>query len=309
MSETNAKADELLHTLIHSGNLRCVVALTTQMVREAQLRHDLDPVATIALGRVLSCTAVLASTVKDDSGSVRCEFDCDGPLRYIVGECTGEGACRGYVAVPQVAEVLDGKPLPQSVGEAVGNGLLTVTLIERAGATPYNGVTELTTGEIAMDIAAYLSQSVQVPSAVAAGVKLDTKGQVIGAGAILIQRMGDRDLPEAELQIIEKKLHEELHLSDRIAAGADAKAIFQFLTGVDPTSIFLTTRPVKFGCTCTRETMRNVLVRLGRDEVQEIQNEVGKIEVRCQYCSTRRQFTVEELFEDGSPPSGTSDLN
>ena len=289
--------DILLNTLLYGGNLRCVVATTTHLVQEAVRRHQTDPVASIALGRSLGCSQVLASNLKTEVGIVSCEFDGDGPLQKVVSECNGAGECRGYVGVPQVAAVLsEGEKVPQSVGAALGmRGHLTISQVDRKGAGPYTGICELASGEIAADVAYYLSRSVQTPSAVAAGVKLDKDGEVLGAGAVLVQKMGGGHITEEQLRDIERKLYQDLRLSERIVSGDSVDEIFEYLTGIEPSTIFLTKRPIKFHCGCERDRMKRYLKQLGQEELQTIYDEVGKIEVRCQYCGDEHRFALEEF--------------
>ncbi|MHA4915601.1 Hsp33 family molecular chaperone HslO, partial [Enterococcus faecium] len=79
---------------------------------------------------------------------------------------------------------------------------------------PYNGVSALQDGEIASDIARFLTDSEQIPSAVAAGVKLAPDGRVLGAGGVLVQRLGGAVLPDAALTGLEENMRTHLGLSD-----------------------------------------------------------------------------------------------
>src|SRR5262249_32715133 len=134
----------------------------------------LDPITTIAFGRAVSCVALLASTLKQGKEYVHASFTGRGLIERVVAECNGDGECRGYVSPPRVLEDQPaGTEAPESVGEAMGGaGLLSVTRGKPGDKSPYNAVIELQSGEIATDVARYLTDSEQIPSAVAAGVKL-----------------------------------------------------------------------------------------------------------------------------------------
>jgi len=277
---------------------RAAVAVTTDTVREAQRRHGLDPITTIAVGRAISCAALLASTFKQGKEYVHCSFAGTGLLTKVVGECNGDGECRGFASPPRIMEDQpEGTPVPDTVGEAMGGaGMLTVTRGRPGDQSPYNAVLELQSGEIAADIARYLSDSEQIPSAVAAGVKLSPKGEVLAAGGVLVQRLGGAMLEEGTLADLENKMRSHLELSDRLARGEGADAIIKFLAGNDPKWGVLTSRALRFKCTCSRDRMAATLMGLGEDQLQSIQEETGRIEVRCQYCSDTHAFHLAELI-------------
>src|SRR5690606_20712958 len=142
-----------------------------------------------------------------------------GPLQKIIAECTGNGEVRGYTAHPQIVRVLGSEgPVPSSVGEALGReGTLFVTR-GRLGEEPYRTINQFADGEIASDVTKYLAEADQIPSAVAAGVKLSAEGEVLGAGAVLVQQLGGQLLKGKELKMLETKMA-EVGISDRIAAG------------------------------------------------------------------------------------------
>lgn len=293
--------DILAHYHMFDYRARCAVAVTTEIVRELQKRHQLDPVTTIAVGRAVSCAALLASVLKSGQEYVHMRFAGEGGLlEKVIAECNGDGHCRGYAVPPRLLEVMSpGDEAPGSVGEALGGrGLLTVTRglpVELGG--PYNAVSALENGEIATDIARYLTDSEQIPSAVAAGVKLALDGSVLAAGGVLVQKLGGAVLEEAELTAIEERMRQQLSISDRIAAGQSSDEIVAFLQGDIGQFGLLMTRPLTFKCTCTHDKMMRALVALGEDELNSILKETGKLAVRCQYCAEEREFRLAELIK------------
>lgn len=302
--------DILAHYHMYDFRARCVVAVTTDLVREAQRRHGLDPITTIAVGRALSCAAMLASTLKAGKDYIHCSFAGEnGPLNKVLAECNGDGECRGYAVPARIGTVTDAAHaptqdpkiqdlrIPQSIGEAMGGkGVLTVTRAAGASRQPYTAMSAFENGEIASDVARYLTDSEQIPSAVAAGVKLDRNGQVLGAGGVLVQRLGGAELEEDVLRSIEHRMRLQLNLSERIAHGESCDQIVSFLQGGQGTFGALTTRALCFRCSCSRSKMANALAALGEEQLKDIRRETGKIEVRCPYCEDTQLFRLEELI-------------
>lgn len=276
---------------------RCAFAVVTETTREAQRRHHLDPLTTIALGRALGSAALLASILKHPDEYVHLNFKGKGLLSQVLAECNGAGHCRGYTAPHSIAEALtEQDELPQSVGEAIGSeGVLVVTR-GRYGQEPYRAVSALQNGEIASDVARYLTDSEQIPSAVAAGVKLDSAGQVLAAGAILVQKLAGANLDDASLARIEQRFTNELKLSDRLHAGATPEQIVALIQANEGQHGLLMQRALCFQCTCSRDKMGRALMLLGEDELRKINDETGKLEMRCHYCSTEHGFKLAELL-------------
>lgn len=291
-------ADILSHYQMFDYTARCAVAVTTELTREAQRRHNLDPLTTIALGRALSCTALLASTLKLDDQYVHCNFSgAGGLISRVVAECNGQGDCRGYVSPSQIAALVDSaEAVPLTVGEAMGPiGHLTVTR-GKPSTQPYNAVCDFLNGEIASDMARFLTESEQIPSAVAAGVKLSPEGEVLAAGGVLFQKLAGAALPEQAIADVEHRMaKEELALSDRIARGESIDALVAYLQGAPSGFGLLTARPLRFKCTCTREKMMSALLAVGPAECKSIMEETGKLEMRCTYCGDAHSFRLEEM--------------
>jgi molecular chaperone Hsp33 len=243
---------------------------------------------------------LLASTLKKANEYIHGTISGDGVLKRVVAECNGAGDCRGYTAPFTLVSVLgqregsqDSK-VPESVGEAIGQGRLTVTKGSYGEGTPYAAIVDLATGEIAADFARFLTESEQIPSAVAAGVKLNHKGQVISAGGILVQRLGGAVVSDDELKGLGDKIS-KINLSDRIALGESAEDLIKYMQDTQEAWGLLAQRELRFKCTCTREKMALTAMGLGPAELENLISEVGKIEVNCAYCSSSQQFNLSEL--------------
>ncbi len=290
--------DQLVHYHMFDYSARGVVIVTTDTVREAQKRHQLDPVTTIALGRALTSIAMLASTLKSGKSYIHGVFSGEGPLKKVVAECNGDGECRGYTAPSQMASVISkSSAMPDSIGAAMGHsGTLTITHGSPGLTNSYQAISKLENGEIAADVARYLSDSEQIPSAVAAGVKLSATGEVLSAGGVLVQRLGGAELGDSELSLIESRLATGLHISDRIAGGETPDQIMRFLQGTDGNFGQLLVRDIRFHCGCSQEKMMGALSAISESELRKIEEETGGIEVRCHYCNTARSFRLEQLL-------------
>jgi molecular chaperone Hsp33 len=205
--------DYLVRATAEEGQIFALVARTSDLVEEARTLHNTSPVATAALGRVLTGAALMAASLKDGH-RLTLRIEGDGPLDSIVATAR-PGAVKGYVAEPQVDLPLKAKG-KLDVGRAVGKGSLYI--IKDLGLKePYVGSVELVSGEIGEDLAYYFTASEQKPSAVGLGVLVEPEGKVKAAGGYLLQLLpgASKELAEA----LEKKIKEAGAVSRLISLG------------------------------------------------------------------------------------------
>jgi molecular chaperone Hsp33 len=280
--------DYLVRATGAGGTIRAIVATTTGLVAEAQRRHDLSPLATAALGRALTGAALLGATGKDKQ-TVTLRFDVGGPIGGVTAEATAEGHARGFVKQPHV-------DLPLSrhgkfdVAGALGPGFLHV--IKDIGVREYyTGTSEIVSGEIAEDLAYYLTTSEQVPSAVGLGVLMNEAG-VVAAGGYLLQTLpaassADVDRLEANLKLLGA-------VSARVSEGQSPEEMLATLLAGMEYEI-LATQPLSFHCRCSRERAAEILASIHQRDLRDLHDEDEGAELTCQFCAATYRFTKDEL--------------
>lgn len=177
--------DRIVRTMSANGEVSVRVMACTGLVAGATRLHRTTPVASAAFGRTLACSLLLASGKKDGE-TLQIEFRGDGPIRGITAIANGEGCVRGYLGDPRI-DLPPNSAGKLDVGKAVGKGILAVVRNSKYAQQPYTGLVPIATGEIAEDVAVYLADSEQTPSALGVGVYVSETGQVTGAGGFLVQ--------------------------------------------------------------------------------------------------------------------------
>lgn len=289
--------DKLIHGTAADGTIRVMAAITTEIVREAVRRHQTSPTVSVALGRVLTGTLLLGSSLKDfDRLTVKIE--CDGAIEGIVAETTAQGKVRGYVRNP-VAELLTNNSIEPKVNEIVGEGMFHV--IREAGfdvgiyREPYHGSVPLYTGEIAEDFAYYLMQSEQIPSAVLLGVLLQNEDPFIkAAGGVMLQVMPGAN--EHIITMIEDTIRHAPHISEMIDEGATPEDLVKLALGIIDYEI-LEERDVEFKCNCSQERAVALISSLGKAEVESMLLEDKGASMTCGFCNQTYQLDEAQLQE------------
>ena len=179
--------DYVVRAVAAGGEVRAFACTTKHLVEEARLHHDSMPVATAALGRLLSAGSMMGLMMKGENDRLTLQIKGDGPIGGLIVTADSKARVKGYVYNPDVELPLksEGK---LDVGAAVGSGVLTV-IRDMGLKEPYVGRTNLITGEIAEDLTYYFASSEQVPSVVALGVLVDRDYSVKRAGGFIIQLM------------------------------------------------------------------------------------------------------------------------
>lgn len=179
------------------------------------------------------------------------------------------------------------------VGGAVGRGSLTVVQDVPWGE-PYTSQTELFSGEIGDDIAAYYVSSEQVPTSVGVGVLVDTDLSVKQAGGFIVQLMPD--CPEDVIAQLEANLDGIAPVTDLLEQGMTPTDILGLVLR-DLDFKPMETRPVEFRCNCSRERTERVLLAMGVDELQGLIDDGKPADLVCSFCNSTYTFTVDELEE------------
>lgn len=279
--------DGMLRLSLLEGQARAFLIESTQLVETARRLHGLSRIATAALGRTLTCTAMMGAMLKGEKESVSVTIKGGGPIGSVVTVGHVDGSVKGYVDNPGVDLPRTTKKLP--VGDAVGKaGKLTV--VKDLGLRdPYVGQTNLVSGEIAEDFAMYFTASEQVPSLVSLGVLVGDK--VEAAGGLIIQMLPGAS--EAAIRSVEMSAPMFADISATMKEYHLKGALEQLLVHLQP-EILGESQPV-FKCNCSRERIERMLITLGREEMEDMIATQHGAQVDCHFCNKRYEFTEAEL--------------
>lgn len=284
-------ADEIVRGNSTDGSIRVFAAVTTNLVNEAQRIHKSFPVATAALGRVLTAAAIMGADLKGKHDTTTIQFRGDGPLGTIVAVTDSKSQVRGYVANPFVELPLNKKG-KLDVGKGVGRGMLGV-VSDLGLKEPYSGQVPIVTGEIAEDLTYYFAVSQQIPTAIGLGVLVDTDNRAKCAGGFILQLMPEAT--EETAKKLEALIKELPPVTEMIEQGMNAQdMLFRVTEGFD---MIADNHPIEpaYRCSCSRMRMEEALVSIGRKELEEIIQEDEKAEMTCRFCDETYQFNRSEL--------------
>ena len=280
--------DGILNISLMNGQARAILIESTQLVQRAKDIHGLSRIATAALGRTLTATAMMGSMLKGGDESVTVSIRGGGPIGSVLAVAGADCSVRGYVGNPGVDLPRTGPKLP--VGAAVGKeGRLSV-IKDLKLREPYVGQVNLVSGEIAEDFAMYFTASEQTPSLVSLGVLVSDE-KVEAAGGLIVQMMPGAS--EAAIQSIEMSAGMFMDISGTMKEYHLEGAVNQLLTHLQPE--VLERRDVQYACDCSRERVERALITLGAKELNDMIDEQHGAQVDCHFCNKRYGFTEHDL--------------
>ena len=284
--------DYIVRATAADNQIRAFAATTKELVEKARAAHDTSPVATAALGRLLTGGVMMGAMMKGEKDLLTLQVKGDGPIGGITVTADSQGHVKGYVENPDV--LLPANALGKlDVGGAVGNGMLRV-IKDMGLKEPYVGQVALQTSEIAEDLTYYFATSEQVPSAVGLGVLMNKDNTVRQAEGFIVQLM-----PFAEESVIaklEQNVQKINSVTNLLEEGHTAESLLEkVLDGFD---VEINDRmDTRFYCNCSKERVEKALISIGRKDLNEMIQEGKPIEMNCHFCNTNYTFSVEELKE------------
>lgn len=282
--------DYIVRATAADHQLRAFAVTSRDIVEKAREIHNTSPVATAAIGRLLTAASMMGSMMKGEKDVLTLQIECGGPIGGITVTADSNADVKGYVNNPNVI-------LPPNaqgkldVSGALGLGFLNV--IKDIGLRePYNGQTHLVSGEIAEDLTYYFATSEQVPSSVGLGVLMDKDNHVRQAGGFIIQVMPDTD--DEVIDKLEARLGEVHSVTDMLDNGMTPEDILGYvLEGMDVEILEII--PTQYKCNCSVERVSKAIASIGKKDLQEMMDDGKPIEVNCQFCGSHYKFDTEQL--------------
>lgn len=285
-------SDYIVRATAGNGQIRAFAASTKKLVEYARSVHNTSPVATAALGRLLTAGSIMGSMMKGDDDVLTLQIQCGGPIGGITVTADSKGNVKGYVNNPEVIIPANAQG-KLDVGAAVGVGFMNI-IRDMGLKEPYVSQTALQTSEIAEDLTYYFATSEQVPSSVALGVLMEKNNTVKQAGGFIIQLMPFAD--EEIISKLEAKLGSFTSITALLDQGFTPEMVLEEVLGEFGVDI-LETYPVKFHCDCSKKRVEKAIISIGKEDIREMINDGEDITINCHFCNKNYTFSIDELRE------------
>ena len=285
----------LIRGLSENGGVVFCGVDSTDIVRRAEQLHTTSATCSAALGRLLTGASLMGAMLKDDRDQITLRVSGGGPAGVVIACTDGTGNVKGCIDNPLV-ELPTKANGHLDVGGAVGtDGVLTVIRDNKLQKEPTIGQVPLVSGEIAEDITSYYAVSEQVPTVCALGVLVDKDLTILCAGGYLLQLLPGAT--DEEITRLEQNIAAMPSVTEMLRAGKTPKDMMEMaMAGFDPE--VLDQRQVEYRCDCSTQRTREMLLSLGRKELEKMRDEDPHCEVVCHFCHTKYEFDLNQLLAE-----------
>jgi len=238
------------------------------------------------LGELLVATSLLTATLKFE-GSITVQLQGDGPVRLAVINGDHNQQLRG------VARYEGTLPDDGKLQSLIGNGQLVITISPEQGER-YQGIIALEADTLAGCLEQYFDQSEQLATKL--WIRTGHHEGTPRAAGILLQELPAQS--EDHSADFEHLTQLTSTIKDEELFGLEAEEILYRLYHQDKVRVF-DPQAIEFRCTCSRARCEGALLQIEKAEAVAMVQELGKIDMHCDYCGAHYQFDgidVETLF-------------
>ncbi len=280
--------DRIVTALAYDKKVRVFIALSTNTVNEAIRLHKLNLMSAMALGRLLTATAIMSYMTQSESIAV--QVSSEGPMKGVLAISDEKGKVKGYVTNNDYTTY--GENIT-SLGQLLMPGKLMISR-DFGLKEPYTGITRLITGEIAEDIAKYYMDSEQTPTACALGTYFDDKGKLLSAGGYIIQVLPGTE--DRILNEIEQRVSLTGNISKLIYDLETPENLLNFLFS-DRNPEINGTHGIAFKCSCSKEKILDKLLTIDKEQLNEVAKQQSTIEAVCPYCNSHYHYHSKDILK------------
>lgn len=278
-----------------AGTIRASAIVCTDILNHLRTIQQTSPTSTLALGRTLVGTTLLAAQLKDEQ-ALSVQIHCDGAMKMVFAQASYEGSVRAFIAEPQ---------LPMSVERGnlilsphVGQGTLTVSTFIKGAARPQISQVLVESGEITEDLASYIRISQQIPCMLSTGVVLGSEGVVNSAGGLLVEMMPGHT--EEDVERVESSLRALGALSQSLTQGVQGEDLLKlFFVGHDG-NYWKHPHSVEISCSCSVDKVLGSFQLLGEEELKKMIVDQEVVDVQCEMCGKKYRVDhhrIKELYQ------------
>ncbi|MDD5843193.1 MAG: Hsp33 family molecular chaperone HslO [Solobacterium sp.] len=271
-----------------NDRVRFYLGDTTKLVDEARKIHDMWPTSLAALGRVMSVTACMGLMQKGEDETVTVNINGGGSIGTIMCVANSKGEVKGFVGDPQLYLKYNSNN-KLAVGLVVGKDGYLKVIKNLSLKQNYTSQVKLQSGEIGDDFAYYFAASEQTPAIVSVGVLVNEDYSCKSAGVLLIELLPNHT--EEDVEYLEKLLKDLEPISSVLDRDRDLN---KYLHTLFTDAKVLEERNVEYKCDCSRERFMASLLTLPKKDIEDLSKE-EKIEVHCEFCNKRYEYSKEDL--------------
>lgn len=275
--------DSLQHFLFDNTPIRGNVVKLDATIQQALAHQQLPSVIGNALCELMTASALLIATLKME-GAMILQLQSKGALKLLVVECNSNLEMRA--TAKWQADSLKNGAQEKPFLSLIEQGQFVITL-DPTNHEPYQGIVPIEGDSIAVMLENYMLRSQQIDTR----LWLYAKGHQ--SAGMLIQKLPQQTEQDADQWHRINQLANTL--SNEELLSLDAEEILTRLFHEEEVRVFQP-RPVQAFCSCSADNVANMLVMVGKAEVESVIAEQGSIDVHCDFCNKHYVFDEQEAL-------------
>lgn len=280
----NVTINEIQRFSFDNTNVRGERVLLNSAYQEIIKRKQYPLSLEKLLGEFVAAIALLRDIVKID-GVLSIQAKGNGFLSTLMTECDEHQNLRGIAQWDESQDVPD----TFSLKDVLEGGYLAITIQPRNGLR-YQGIVEIVGDTLSECLEQYFSQSEQLPSR----VWLAANGAQ--CGGLFLQRLPLEQAKEGDEDAWERFTHLASTVKEEELLGLETELLLHRLYHEEEVRLY-DTKPMQFGCSCSRQRTLDAVMSLGSEEIRELLIEQGSVKVDCQFCAEKYEFMEDDLTD------------
>ncbi|CAM4413469.1 MAG: 33 kDa chaperonin [Legionella sp.] len=273
------ESDTLQRFIFEHANIRGEIVHIEQTYQAIMAQRNYPPMVKNLLGEAIVSCLLLASSIKFE-GSLNLQFQGDKRLSLLLVQCDHELNVRAFARFEESLETED-------YAKAFLSGQMVMTINQDNQTNSYQSMVPLQSTSMSENLMNYFAQSEQISTRVWLAVNENA------AAGMLLQLMPGQDTVQRE-QFWEYAVQLGQTVSEEELLTLDNQTLLYRLYNETEVRVF-DSRRTQFQCRCSLEKMRQVINILGEKEAQELLEEQGKIDIRCDFCNQEYLFDAIDV--------------
>lgn len=277
--------NKIIRTLVFGDEISLMVLDLTQMLADAIQIHSMSVESAKVFGKALTAITYMSCWLKDDSGEISAN---------IKGNGFGGTICVSGDKALNIRGTMENPKAIANEREIIGHeGYITV-IRDDGYVQPFVGTAPISSGSISRIFEEYYIVSEQLPTYIKTDVLFDNEGKLASSVGLFLQ-----PLPSASFEAKAQAVNKALSIKDMAAEIAEKGVEAWTKENFDVHDV--SEISARYKCNCSREYIEGVILSMGKDELYDIVDKEGRVNVHCHYCNTDYNFyreDIDKLFDD-----------
>lgn len=285
---------KILRCIDEHNSMRFFFAFTDDIVKDFEKLQKSSVCSNIEMGKVLTMNALLYSDLKNDTDSIDLKLKTNGECGLIISKLYNNSFITGYLENKNLSKYDKIYEKGKFSKDFIGDKGILVLIKDLGLKAPYVGQTSIISPNISENFTNYFSASNQTVTSIDLQVK-KVEDDYISFGFMmeLLPNYTEKDL--SQFTIYSDMFKTEL--DNYLASKTDDMSFYDYIVSI--LKIFnirvIEEKIIHYKCNCSDEKIDNMLLGLGKKELNDIVKDGKDIEISCNFCDKKYKKSIEHI--------------